>query len=177
MTCFVRKDFIFLLKLTCDKLILRISVWCVFQKMAEMEEVILARESKLVQLSKENNDLLETNSILRNQIQQLEETRELELEDVSKVSTEFAGRIAESEKKLNSVIRERDTARKDLQKSCDDFAKKVRGFQSEIEEKDQQIAELLQEGEKLSKQQLQSNNIVKKLRVKEKENDSLLTSQ
>ncbi|XP_021343080.1 TATA element modulatory factor-like isoform X4 [Mizuhopecten yessoensis] len=147
------------------------------QKMAEMEEVILARESKLVQLSKENNDLLETNSILRNQIQQLEETRELELEDVSKVSTEFAGRIAESEKKLNSVIRERDTARKDLQKSFDDFAKKVRGFQSEIEEKDQQIAELLQEGEKLSKQQLQSNNIVKKLRVKEKENDSLLTSQ
>ncbi|XP_021343088.1 TATA element modulatory factor-like isoform X10 [Mizuhopecten yessoensis] len=149
----------------------------VLKKMAEMEEVILARESKLVQLSKENNDLLETNSILRNQIQQLEETRELELEDVSKVSTEFAGRIAESEKKLNSVIRERDTARKDLQKSFDDFAKKVRGFQSEIEEKDQQIAELLQEGEKLSKQQLQSNNIVKKLRVKEKENDSLLTSQ
>ena len=32
-------------------------------------------------------------------------------------------------------------------------------------------------GEKLSKQQLQSNNIIKKLRTKEKENESLLKSQ
>ncbi|XP_033753536.1 LOW QUALITY PROTEIN: TATA element modulatory factor-like [Pecten maximus] len=147
------------------------------EKMAEMAEVIQVRESKLIQLSKDNNDLMEANSILRNQLQQLEESRELELEDVSKVSSEFANRIAESEKKLNSVIRERDTARKDLQKSHDEFAKRIRGYDLEIEEKGQQIAELLQEGEKLSKQQLQSNNIVKKLRVKEKENDSLLTSQ
>ena len=44
-------------------------------------------------------------------------------------------------------------------------------------EKDQQIAELLEEGEKLSKQQLQSNNIIKKLRSKEKETDSLVKSQ
>ena len=35
------------------------------QKLAEMAEVLQARESKLVQLSKDNNDLLETNSILR----------------------------------------------------------------------------------------------------------------
>ncbi|XP_060071462.1 TATA element modulatory factor-like isoform X2 [Ylistrum balloti] len=149
----------------------------VLKKMAEMAEVIQARENKLLQMSKDNNDLMETNSILRNQLQQLEESRELELEDVSKVSSEFASRIAESEKKLNSVIRERDTARKDLQKSQDDFSKRARGYELEIEEKNQQIAELLQEGEKLSKHQLQSNNIVKKLRVKEKENDALLTSQ
>ncbi|XP_069125265.1 TATA element modulatory factor-like isoform X2 [Argopecten irradians] len=147
------------------------------KKMADMAEVIEARESKLIQLSKENNDLMETNSILRNQLQQLEESREMELEDVSKVSSEFANRIAESEKKLNTVIRERDSARKDLQKSHEEFSKRVRGYELEAEEKDQQIAELLQEGEKLSKHQLQSNNIVKKLRAKEKENDSLLTSQ
>ncbi|XP_069125270.1 TATA element modulatory factor-like isoform X6 [Argopecten irradians] len=149
----------------------------VLKKMADMAEVIEARESKLIQLSKENNDLMETNSILRNQLQQLEESREMELEDVSKVSSEFANRIAESEKKLNTVIRERDSARKDLQKSHEEFSKRVRGYELEAEEKDQQIAELLQEGEKLSKHQLQSNNIVKKLRAKEKENDSLLTSQ
>ena len=45
-----------------------------------------------------------------------------------------------------------------------------------IAEKDQQITELLEEGEKLSKQQLQSNNIIKKLRVKEKENDNMMKS-
>ena len=46
-----------------------------------------------------------------------------------------------------------------------------------IKEKDEQITELLEEGEKLSKQQLQSNNIIKKLRTKEKENDSTIKSQ
>ena len=46
-----------------------------------------------------------------------------------------------------------------------------------MKEKDQQVAELLEEGEKLSKQQLQSNNIIKKLRAKEKDNDAILKSQ
>lgn len=38
-----------------------------------------------------------------------------------------------------------------------------------LKEKEQVISELLEEGEKLSKQQLNSNNIIKKLRAKEKE--------
>jgi hypothetical protein len=46
-----------------------------------------------------------------------------------------------------------------------------------IRDKDEQIAELLEEGEKLSKQQLQSNNIIKKLRAKEKENDHTIKTQ
>jgi hypothetical protein len=43
-----------------------------------------------------------------------------------------------------------------------------------LKEKEQVISELLEEGEKLSKQQLQSNNIIKKLRSKEKENETSL---
>ena len=41
------------------------------------------------------------------------------------------------------------------------------------EEKEQLVLELLQEGEKLSKQQLANSNIIKKLRAKEKETDSV----
>lgn len=37
----------------------------IFQKLAEMSEVLQAREDKLLQLSKENCDLMETNSILQ----------------------------------------------------------------------------------------------------------------
>ena len=44
-------------------------------------------------------------------------------------------------------------------------------------EKDEQISQLLAEGEKLSKQQLQLNNVIKKLRSKEKELTSSLESQ
>lgn len=43
-----------------------------------------------------------------------------------------------------------------------------------LREKEQQIQDLLLEGEKLSKGQLQQNNLIKKLRTKEKENDSLI---
>jgi len=40
-----------------------------------------------------------------------------------------------------------------------------------VEEKDEQISSLMAEGEKLAKQQLQSNNLIKKLRKKEKEQE------
>lgn len=46
-----------------------------------------------------------------------------------------------------------------------------------IEEKTQQIAELMQEGQKLSKQQLNLSNIIKKLRAKEKDTEATLNSQ
>lgn len=46
-----------------------------------------------------------------------------------------------------------------------------------IKEKDEQIAQLMEEGEKLSKQELQSNSIIKKLRQKDKQNDQLLAAQ
>nr|XP_011429214.2 TATA element modulatory factor isoform X2 [Crassostrea gigas] len=147
------------------------------KKIAELTEILQARESKLVQLSKDNNDMMETNNILRNQIQQLEELRETETEDVNSVSSEFTKRLSEAEKKINQVIREKDSMKKQLQDTQEELAKQTKENSQLVQEKDQQISELLQEGEKLSKQQLQSNNIIKKLRAKEKENDSLITSQ
>lgn len=147
------------------------------KKIAELTEILQARESKLVQLSKDNNDMMETNNILRNQIQQLEELREADMEDVNSVSSEFTKRLSEAEKKINQVIREKDGMKKQLQDTQEELAKKTKENSQQVQEKDQQISELLQEGEKLSKQQLQSNNIIKKLRAKEKENDSLITSQ
>lgn len=41
-------------------------------------------------------------------------------------------------------------------------------------EKDEEIVALREEGEKLSKQQLQSSNTIKKLRAKEQENKKLV---
>lgn len=39
----------------------------------------------------------------------------------------------------------------------------------QLKEKEEQIAELLAEGEKLSKQELKQSNVIKKLREKEKD--------
>jgi len=45
-----------------------------------------------------------------------------------------------------------------------------------LREKEEQIQQLLDEGEKLSKTQLQHTNIIKKLRNKEKDNEAQITS-
>ena len=46
-----------------------------------------------------------------------------------------------------------------------------------LKEKDETIRDLMAEGEKLSKQQLQNSNIIKKLRTKEKDNETLIKTQ
>lgn len=50
-------------------------------------------------------------------------------------------------------------------------------MQRMVEDKDEQISSLMAEGEKLAKQQLTSNNLIKKLRKKEKEQDELVRDQ
>lgn len=145
------------------------------KKLAEMAEVLQAREDKLVVLSKESMDLMETNNILRNQLQQLEESRAIEMEDVEQVTAEFTHRLSESEKLCQQAIREKEAMKKQFEEMKTDFLKKISKLDSSLQEKEQTVAELLQEGEKLSKQQLQSNTLLKKLRSKEKETESLVT--
>ncbi|CAH1794163.1 unnamed protein product [Owenia fusiformis] len=146
------------------------------KKLASMAEVLDAREKKLLELSKENIDLQETSAVLRSQLQQSEEAREMEMADLNEITEEFTQRISDSEKKLQATCRERDNMKKQLQSMQGELSSSKQ-TESLMLEKDQQISELLEEGEKLSKQQLQSNNIIKKLRSKEKETDSLVKSQ
>ena len=49
------------------------------------------------------------------QIQQLEESCEAELEDVKAVSEEYSKRIAESEKRMSTVLREKEALKRSLQ--------------------------------------------------------------
>ncbi|XP_013402837.1 TATA element modulatory factor isoform X2 [Lingula anatina] len=149
------------------------------KKLAETAEILEARENKLLQQSKENMDLSEENSILRNQLQQMQKSHEEELTDVTTLSEEFGHRLTEMEKKLQAAYKERDNMKRQLTSAEEELKKKIRDRQTIqlMKEKDEQIAELLEEGEKLSKQQLQSNNIIKKLRAKEKESESLIKSK
>ncbi|XP_012892392.1 PREDICTED: TATA element modulatory factor-like, partial [Dipodomys ordii] len=43
-----------------------------------------------------------------------------------------------------------------------------------LKEKDEQIQGLMEEGEKLSKQQLHNSNIIKKLRIKDKDSENTI---
>ncbi|KAK7003716.1 TATA element modulatory factor-like isoform X1 [Biomphalaria glabrata] len=149
------------------------------QKLAEMAEVLQARENKLVQLSKDNHQLMEDNNILRCQLQQSEEAREAETADLNALTNEFTARLSEAEKKLQAVIKEKENLKQKLNLTEKELEKRSgsSSLQALLDEKQEQVVQLLAEGEKLSKQQLQSSTIIKKLRAKEKENDATITSQ
>ncbi|XP_070580779.1 TATA element modulatory factor-like isoform X3 [Ptychodera flava] len=148
------------------------------EKLAEMAEVLQARENKVLTLSKENMDLSEDNNILRSQLKQSEDAREAEMEDLNVLTEEFTQRLTTMEKKLQSITKERDMMKKEVHLTYQQLQDKSNDekFARILEEKDEQIEGLMQEGEKLSKQQLQNSNIIKKLRVKEKENETLIKS-
>lgn len=100
-------------------------------------------------------------------------------QDLTQITEEYTQRLSALERKFQQAIRERDALRKSLEQMRQEAATRLSSAEmSNINaEKDEIIKELREEGEKLSKQQLQHSNIIKKLRAKEKENDALIKSQ
>ncbi|XP_071486412.1 TATA element modulatory factor-like [Diadema antillarum] len=149
------------------------------KKLAEMAQVLEAREAQIIHLSQQNGELQDSVSVLKTQVHESEEARKSESYDLDELTKEFTQRISAMEKKLQTANRERDQFKKDsqkMQKALDDIEKSDTTGKL-LAEKDEQITELLTEGEKLSKQQLQNSTIIKKLRAKEKETDKLVKSQ
>jgi len=107
----------------------------------------------------------------------------------SHLNEEYTQRLAAMEKKFQQAIREKDQLQKQLDvivklliritvyfihKIFNEFYflqqnKNAAQFKVLIEDKDSLIKDLRDEGEKLSKQHLNLNNIIKKLRVAEKD--------
>lgn len=100
-------------------------------------------------------------------------------ENLNQITDEYTQRLSALERKFQQAIRERDSLRKNLEQLKVEAATRLSSQELSTlnAEKDEIIKELREEGEKLSKQQLQHSNIIKKLRVKEKENDALIKSQ
>merc|ERR1719483_689462 len=122
---------------------------------------------------------MEEASILRSQLQQSEEAREVETADVNVLTNEFTARLGDSEKKIQGLHKEKETLSKKLARAESDLISRSENEDIEalLQEKTEAVEQLLEEGQKLSKQQLQSNSIIKKLRTKEKETDLTSTTQ
>lgn len=100
-------------------------------------------------------------------------------QDLSQLTDEYTQRLSALERKFQQAIRDRDLLRKHLEQLKQETASRLSSMEMSTinAEKDEVIKELREEGEKLSKQQLQHSNIIKKLRAKEKENESTLKNQ
>uniref|UniRef100_A0A3Q3VSJ2 TATA element modulatory factor 1 TATA binding domain-containing protein n=1 Tax=Mola mola TaxID=94237 RepID=A0A3Q3VSJ2_MOLML len=112
------------------------------------------------------------------QILELQKVAE-ESSTVQSLKDEFTQRIADAERKAQLACKERDIAKKEIKGLREELSTRLNSSDTLelIREKEEQIRGLLEEGEKLSKQQLQHSNIIKKLRVKEKESDTKIIKQ
>ncbi|XP_046994565.1 TATA element modulatory factor isoform X1 [Schistocerca americana] len=149
------------------------------KRVADMTEILESRESKLIEISRLNIELEEHNTDLKRQLETALQSSVSESQDIHQVTEEYTQRLSSLERKFQQAIRDKETLRKQLEQARLDAASRLSKTELEglVAEKDEVIRELREEGEKLSKQQLQYSNIIKKLRVKEKESDNTIKNQ
>ncbi|NXD75160.1 TMF1 factor, partial [Halcyon senegalensis] len=140
-----------------------------------LTEKLEKREIQLLSTSKEKAHLEEAYDNLKDEIFRMRE----ESSSLSSLKEEFAQRIADAEKKLQLACKERDAAKKEVKTVKEELATRLNTNETAelLKEKEEQIKGLMEEGEKLSKQQLHNSNIIKKLRAKEKERENINTKQ
>uniref|UniRef100_A0A8D0ZT72 TATA element modulatory factor 1 TATA binding domain-containing protein n=1 Tax=Sus scrofa TaxID=9823 RepID=A0A8D0ZT72_PIG len=137
-----------------------------------LNEKLDKREAQLLSLSKEKALLEEAYDNLKDEMFRVKE----ESSSISSLKDEFTQRIAEAEKKVQLACKERDAAKKEIKSMKEELATRLNSSETSdlLKEKDEQIRGLMEEGEKLSKQQLHNSNIIKKLRAKDKENENII---
>ncbi|NXM89902.1 TMF1 factor, partial [Oenanthe oenanthe] len=140
-----------------------------------LTEKLEKREIQLLSTSKERARLEEAYDNLKDEMFRMKE----ESSSLSSLKEEFAQRIADAEKKLQLACKERDAAKKEVKTVKEELAMRLNTNETAelLKEKEEQIKGLMEEGEKLSKQQLHNSNIIKKLRAKEKERENTNTKQ
>ncbi|NXG40674.1 TMF1 factor, partial [Psilopogon haemacephalus] len=140
-----------------------------------LTEKLEKREIQLLSSSKDKARLEEAYDNLKDEMFRMKE----ESSSLSSLKEEFAQRIADAEKKFQLACKERDAAKKEVKTVKEELATRLNTNETAelLKEKEEQIKGLMEEGEKLSKQQLHNSNIIKKLRAKEKERENTNTNQ
>lgn len=143
------------------------------RRLVEVSETLEQREYRLVELGRQNAELNEQNAQL---------TAQLETKAKREGSSDLDGymqRLSALERKFQQSIREKENLKCKLQSLKTEAQEKVlkSDMDKALVERDFMINELQNEGESLSKQVLQHTNIIKKLRLKEKESDVLIRRQ
>ncbi|MGH0175463.1 UNVERIFIED_CONTAM: hypothetical protein FKN15_070472 [Acipenser sinensis] len=141
----------------------------------ELTIILEKRETQILAVSKDKARLEEDYDNLKDEMINLKE----ECCSVQSLKEEFTQRIADAEKKAQLACKEKDALKKEVKTLKEELSTRLNSNETAeiMKEKDEQIKGLLEEGEKLSKQQLHNSNSIKKLRVKDKENEGLLSKQ
>ncbi|KAL4708621.1 hypothetical protein ACJJTC_001060 [Scirpophaga incertulas] len=146
------------------------------RRLCEMAEILEARENRLLEVSRSNAELAENNADLKIQLETLQARHVIG--EINMITEDYTQRMSALEKKFQQAIREKDQLRKQLDTLKAETASRKNSseFENVLKEKDEMITQLHEEGETLSRQQLQHSNIIKKLRAKEKDNEQVIKS-
>ncbi|XP_063827954.1 TATA element modulatory factor [Ostrinia nubilalis] len=145
------------------------------RRLCEMAEILEARENRLMEVSRNNAELAESNADLKSQLDSM--VAKHESGEINMITEDYTQRMSALEKKFQQAIREKDQLRKQLDTlKTESSRKNSSDLENSLKEKDDVITQLQEEGEKLARQQLQHSNIIKKLRAKEKDNEQVIKS-
>lgn len=128
-------------------------------------QVLAAREAHIIKLNTQNVKLQEENDNYIN-----------EFERIKYEFKERSGLMEQKQSELVNKLEKSNSEREHYKKTCADLQNEICELKAIMKEKDEQMEQLTAEGTKLSKQELNQSNIIKKLRSKEKENESRLNS-
>uniref|UniRef100_A0A8C4QWC8 TATA element modulatory factor 1 n=1 Tax=Eptatretus burgeri TaxID=7764 RepID=A0A8C4QWC8_EPTBU len=142
---------------------------------SDLTQRLNTREDQLLTVNKEKARLEEIHDNLQDELTRLQQ----ESKNIVSLKAEFMHRIGDAERKAQAACRERDAIKKELKQVKEQLSIRPNTIETAelLREKDEQIKGLLEEGDKLSKQQLQNSTIIKKLRAKEKEHEAQQTKQ
>ncbi|CAF4927474.1 unnamed protein product [Pieris macdunnoughi] len=143
------------------------------RRLSEMAEILDARENRLMEVSRNNAELVENNVHLKSQMECM--LAKQESSDINTITEDYTQRLSALEKKFQQAIRDKNHLRKQLDSLKLEIAKKnATGVDALLKEKEDIILQLQEEGEKLARQELQHTNIIKKLRSKERDNEQVI---
>ncbi|XP_022129716.2 TATA element modulatory factor [Pieris rapae] len=143
------------------------------RRLSEMAEILDARENRLMEVSRNNAELVENNVHLKSQMECM--LAKQESSDINTITEDYTQRLSALEKKFQQAIRDKNHLRKQLDNLKLEIAKKnATGVDALLKEKEDIIFQLQEEGEKLARQELQHTNIIKKLRSKERDNEQVI---
>lgn len=136
-----------------------------YARILELQEQVGSRDTVLLKQADQISALNELLGQLQEKNEQLAlRAASINEEEFESHRSEFEQRLATAERKVYALTKERDALKKG--------AEKITEYSSLLKEKDGIIKQVMEEGEKLSKKQIDLEGIIKKLRAQVKEYDT-----
>ncbi|XP_046398392.1 TATA element modulatory factor [Ischnura elegans] len=143
------------------------------KRLSETSDILEARESKLIELSRSNIELQEQNMDFARKLKEAE-SKCMERETAR---CEFEGRLATLDRKLQQANGENELLRMKLKEKMEELSRRdSNDLAALLKEKEEECKELREEGEKLSKQEMNLTTIIKNLRAAQKTSEKTITS-